>query len=289
MARKSAVTMPGLSKPKVMKRTGRRKQGKRTAGSVPPKDWDLAPVLVDDRAGSVDLVKYHPLKRSGQLTRLRSGDVMIVGKGPGGKPILVGIEVKSVSDLIGSIDNGRLQGKQLPEMLQDYDDTWLLTYGDYRCSDHGDLQTKVRGKWVEYVYGGKAGAALPYVYLEAFLHTATAVGVRHRHVYGTPRDVSLWVGGLARWWNKPWAKHGGMKTLDQPGRPGLMPDVDRDTHLRARVAACLPGLGYKRAVDVATQFGSVRQMVLADREQWLEVPGVGDGVWRAVDEALGDW
>lgn len=284
-----AVTMPGLSKPKVMKRTGRRKRGAETRGAVPPKDWDLAPVLVDDRAGSVDLVKYPPLKRSGVLTRLRAGDVMIIGNGPGHKPVLVGVEVKTVADLVSSIDSGRLQGKQLPEMLQDYDDSWLLTYGDYRCSNHGDLQVRVRGKWVEHVYGGKDGAALPYVYLEAFLHTVAQVGVRHRHIYGVTRDVSLWVGGLARWWAKPWAKHGGMKTLDAPGRPGLMPDVDRDTHLRARVAACLPGLGYKRAVDVARHFGSVRQMMLADGKQWTEVPGVGEGVWRAVDEALGEW
>lgn len=287
--KRGAAIMPGLSKPYVAKRSGRRKQGKDTAGAVPPSKWDIAPVLVDDRAGSVDLVKYPPLKRSADLTRLRAGDAMIVGKGPGGRPVLVGIEFKSVADLIQSIDNGRLQGKQLPEMLADYDDTWLLTYGDYRCSDHGDLQTKIRGKWTEYVYGGKDGAALPYVYLEAFLHTAAQVGVRHRHIYGTPRDAALWIGGLARWWNKPWEKHGGMKTLDSPGRPGLMPDVDRGTHLRARVAACLPGLGYKRAVAVAERFGSVRQMILAGGDEWTEVEGVGKGVWRAVDEALGEW
>ena len=104
--RESPVLMPGLSKPQVMKRSGRRKQGEKTRGAVPLRKWELAPVLVDDRAGSVDLVKYQPLKRSAELTRLRAGDVLIVGNGPGGRPVLVGIEFKTVADLIQSIDNG---------------------------------------------------------------------------------------------------------------------------------------------------------------------------------------
>lgn len=124
-------------------------------------------ILVDDRAGSRDLVKHPPLDDPSvaELTRLDSGDVCFVGHGPHGESV-VGVELKSVSDLLSSRQNGRLQGVdgQIPEMLTGYDERWIVTYGTYRCGDTGDLEymrrEKVRGSgklspvWHSYTFGG---------------------------------------------------------------------------------------------------------------------------------------
>jgi hypothetical protein len=70
------------------------------------------------------------------LSTLSSGDVSFIGEGTHG-PISIGIEVKSISDLITSIQTGRLQDTQIINgMLNDYDieGRWILHYGLYRPS-----------------------------------------------------------------------------------------------------------------------------------------------------------
>ena len=73
-------------------------------------------MLIDDRAGSRDLIKYEPVRSTGELCRLDSADVCLTGNGPN-DAVLIGVEVKSIWDLISSINTGRLQATQIPAML----------------------------------------------------------------------------------------------------------------------------------------------------------------------------
>lgn len=244
---------------------------------------NMAPVLVDDRAGSGDLVNLAPLKGHASLTRMDSGDVMVIGNGPDDSPMLVGVEVKSVFDLLSSISTGRLAGKQIPGMLGDYDVSWLVSYGWYKCGTRGELRVRRKGKWVAMDQGGRS---LPYSYLEGFLLTVAALGIKVKHVYGNKGDLARWLGVLAAWWGKQWQDHGSLKAFDQSGQPGLLPTLNSGTALRARVAATLPGVGYKRAIAVAHHFPSVRAMMLAGPKEWMEVPGVGKTIAKTVEEAV---
>jgi ERCC4-type nuclease len=90
-----------------------------------------ARVLVDDRAGSKDLILKPCLRGIAELSRLNFGDVMIAGNGPKGS-VAVGIEVKSIWDLVASAANGRLMDTQITGMLGDYSHCWLLVYGSWR-------------------------------------------------------------------------------------------------------------------------------------------------------------
>ena len=243
----------------------------------------LVSVLIDDRAGSKELVLHPPLNKTGELCRLEAGDAMIVGNGPDG-PLLIGVEVKSIFDLISSINTGRLQGTQIPGMLRDYDVSWLLHYGRYRvCPVTGALQIlRKNNSWVSHKIGERA---VPYGYLEKWLLTANALGIHIKRVI-TEAEAAAWIGCLDRWWSKPWEKHRGMHSFDNSGDLGLLPTMDPATKLRAKVAAQLPGVGFKRAIDVAKHFGSVSAMIGASIKDWEEIPGVGRVIARAAWEAV---
>lgn len=239
-------------------------------------------VLIDDRAGSQDLIDFPPLDECGELTRLDSGDVMIVGNGPDG-PLLIGVEVKSIFDLISSANTGRLQSTQIPAMVDEYDVTWVLHYGKYQSSPRdGSLQI-LRGKrWRNHRIGDRP---VPYGYIEALLLTLTAAGVHVKRVIDI-REAAEWIGVLYRWWSKPWSKHRGLRTFDNSRDLGLMPGMDAGLMMRARVAAQLPGVGFERALSAARHFTSIQDMINAGPDEWEGIPGIGRVIAKAVREAV---
>lgn len=255
------------------------KKRKVTTAPVARKCNLLSPILIDNRAGSSDLISYPPLNVHGELCRLSAGDISITGNGPRG-PVRIGVEVKSITDLISSFSNGRLQDTQIPGMQKEYDVLWLLYYGVYRPSPVDGSLEILRGKrgWQGYQIGARA---VPYGYVESFLLTLTAVGVHVKRVQHLRKDEALaecaeWIGVLARWWSKPWTKHRGMHAFDFSGAMSLgMPGVDAHTHMLARFAMQLSGVGYDRALAVARHFQSIIDMVAADESEWAKIPGIG--------------
>lgn len=239
-------------------------------------------IWIDDRAGSKELVNYPPLDKTGELCRLDAGDVCLTGEGPTGT-VLVGVEVKSITDLISSTDTGRLQGTQIPGMLRDYDVAWLLYYGEYRPGIRDQSLQIKRGKtWRGYRLGPRA---VPYGYVAAFLLTLVAAGIRVQRVVDV-REAAVWIGVLERWWSKPWDQHKGLHAFDNSRNLSLVPDMDAETLLRARVAAQLPGVGFERAMAAARYFGTVREMVNASAGEWEKIEGIGRVVAGAAEEAV---
>lgn len=242
-------------------------------------------ILIDDRAGSIDLADTPALRGQHVLTRLDSADVCWQGNGPEGAA-LIGIEVKTVSDLLQSSSNGRLQARQLPAMMRDYSYSWLLYYGEWRAGGQGQIEYRKEGDryWRAYRQGKRE---LPAAYIDSFLMTVQMSGVRVQHCQSL-NAAAEWLACAARWWAKPWSAHRGMQTFDNSRElaHSLMPGMDDGMMLRARVAAQLPGVGYQRACQVARHFPSVRAMVAAQRAEWQKVEGVGKVIAATVDEAM---
>lgn len=256
-------------------------------------------ILVDTRAGSNTAIRTS--KRTGHTTRheglidypplndpnvatlheLDAGDVCLVGNGPDGS-LLVGIELKSVSDLISSTNTGRLQATQVPKMLEQYAVCWLLVYGDYRANKKGDLELLKRGKWGRFEMGSRC---VSWVGFERFLCTLSAVGVQHK-VVRDMAEAAQWIAALAGWWEKPWHTHRSLHTFDRSRDLALMPGISDSVKCRARIAASL-GVGYQRAVAAARHFATVREMVDAPESEWLKINGIGKGLAATVRRAIG--
>lgn len=283
-------------------------------------------ILVDTSVGSNPLVNAPPLRALGaQLCKLASGDVTFIGVGETG-PVSVGVEVKSVGDVLSSLVNGRLNGVdgQLACMVDAYDVRWLVYYGLTRPNPTtGVLQvaqtwaqkgnpSQLTLKWNDYGGDGAGNAktsrrkALTYDYLEKFFVSPafTALDVRVKHCYDVD-EVAVWIAALYTTWQKPWGEHRCLHTFDQSRRqliespPTFKPATKRERQV-AVTAFSLPGLGYERAWALAAKYGAnggggVRAMVNASASELAEVRVVGsDGrerrigkvVAQAVEEAV---
>lgn len=239
-------------------------------------------MFIDDRAGSAELMKYPAIAAVAELTRLEFGDVAIVGNGAGDEPTLVGVELKSIWDLVSSINTGRLQATQVPGMLALYQIRWLLFFGGYRPGRDGTLELAKGASWRTMRLGSRI---VPYGYVEALLLDLAAVGFNVKHV-DTEAAAAQWLLVLNRWWLKPHNKHRGLHKFDESGQPSLLPQMDDITHLMARVAKELPGLGFERALAAARHFGSVEHMINAEVGEWREIPGVGPVIAKAVVDVI---
>lgn len=242
-------------------------------------------ILLDDREGSKQLINHAPLNECGQLCRLDSGDACFPGNGPGGD-VLVGVEVKSILDLISSMNTGRLNGTQIPAMKQQYDVVWLLVYRDYTVGPNGELMVATGKEFLPYFIGSKP---VPYGEIEARLVTIAEAGV---HVKCVKDDVEAawWLGVLARRYARPYKSHKSLQVFDRSRSVSAQPlDAElRDpvTLMMAEMASHLPAMGYVRAVAAARHFASPMQMFEATEEEWAQVPGVGKVVAREVVQAL---
>lgn len=262
-------------------------------------------ILIDDRAGSRDLIKHPPLNSIAQLCRLESADVCFSGKGPAGA-ILIGVEVKSIIDLVSSLSTGRLQAEQMPKMVgnelqgmpRQYDVAWLLYYGAHQSNPvNGNLQTlrkvgKGSGKtsqyrWVDYVMGSRT---VPYGYHAAFLCSPsfTNTGILAQRVSNI-EEAAQWIGVLYRTWQKPYSKHKSLRTLNEAAEPSLMPGLEKSddpgTYQRALTAASLPGIRFERGLAAARHFRSIRAMVNASVAEWQLVNGIGKTLASKIEEA----
>lgn len=252
-------------------------------------------LYVDSRAGSKDLVRYPPIDKIGELTTLNSADVQFVGNGPDEQPYLIGAEVKSVSDLLGSAATGRLQADdgQLAKMAAEYNCWWLVVYGDVARGSKGQLG--IRGKWGKFHDHKVGNNTVSYSYLDALIVELQVRGAKVVRMpsadYEWPMaETAQWLGVLYAWWTKKWSEHKLMRTFNNAGEITLTPGMPDDIYYRARVASrLLPGrggFGYERAVAAAQHFSSVQEMVLADARTWQQVPGIGKTLAKAVVEAV---
>lgn len=250
-------------------------------------------LLIDDRAGSKEL-KPH-LDRLGvpnDLTRLEFGDVMFLGRGPNDDWLKIGIEYKSLPDVLSCITTGRFAGHQLPGMLRrdvasrEYDVTWLLVQGVWRVDSHsGVVQVPRRmtgggTAWVPVQVGPNAYMGRQ---LDGFLFTITQQsGIRIAKV-GSEQEAAYWLGALYHWWtDKSWDDHKSLQTFDLSG-PMVQIEAPKFTR---RVAKELPGVGWKKSESVVEHFGCVQAMSEADEKEWAKVPGIGKVLATRIVAAL---
>jgi ERCC4-type nuclease len=242
---------------------------------------------VDDRAGSSDLVPY--LRARGlpvHLTRMAYGDVAFIGNGPGGIPIPIGIEVKSIRDVLSCMTNGRFSGHQLPGLIQSYTQAWLLMVGKWRSNPKSGILEYQKGnaQWCEATVGTRR---FMWRDLETWLFTVKIRGGLNLHRCSDWGEAVSWISTLYQWWtSKALEDHRGHLSVHE--RSDLL--FDRAILVRPSlcrlVAMQLPGIGVGKSAEVAAYFGSVSNMFGADISEWENIPGIGrtmaERIYRAI-------
>lgn len=232
-------------------------------------------IWLDPRDGSGDLLSYFTTGTA-QLAALESADVMGVGNGPEGK-IMWGIEVKKVGDVIGSMQNGRL-AEQLGKMYEDYDLKFLLVEGQFAMNEetgvlrHRVKKTNANGKeyefWCDAYFGRKR--KMDYSHFMAWLMSlCLCSGTFYLHTT-CREETAMLIESLEDLLNKPWEGHSSLKVFNDASGPGLY--IPSTAMKVARQLAF--GLGWEKAAKAADHFKTVKAMVNATEQEWMEVDGV---------------
>lgn len=238
-------------------------------------------ILVDTREGSKEL--EGPLRAAGLapvMTMLPKGDVEVLGLGPGGRPLMVGVEFKTIADVLACVRSGRF-AEQLRGMRARYEVAWLLIEGEWRIGQSATasvLEVRERGGWRargHYTHQEAASWVLTMAQRGGVLLWRTAC-----------REESVaWLRALYWWWtSKEFEAH--RAHLDWYTPPVTTEAMLVEPGLVQRVAAVLPGIGAERARAAAEVFTSVRAMVGADEKAWQTVEGVGPKIAKRVVEAV---
>jgi ERCC4-type nuclease len=236
---------------------------------------------IDRRAGSAELER--PLRAAEvpvEMDTLAAGDVELHGRGPGGRPLLVGVEYKAVRDMLACVRDGRF-AEQLRGMRQRYEVSWLLIEGEWRVED-GGLEVRERQG-----YRDRGG----YSYQEVAAWLLTMVqrgGVLVMRTRDRAESVA-WLRALYWWWTcKDFEEHRAhLAWYTPPYTPDNPMDLEPPSVVQ-KVAAALLSQGptvdvnAERAKAAAAVFKSARAMVCAGEAAWREVEGVGPKIARRV-------
>jgi len=237
-------------------------------------------IVVDDRQGSGHLA---PLIRARgeecEVRRLDFGDAAFPGHGAHG-PVFIGVEVKRPTDLITSLISKRLTARQLPGMLRCYDECIIAIVGRTAPTKTGSI-SEWRGQWWE------IPCSLTWAQLEAMKMSLRYQAKVHFVEFETESQFVQWLIVASQWWAREWTSH----KSHIPTHVAFQTDADLvparydPTHVSMH-ATLLPGVGTELARRIAAKFPTVEAMVLAPREVWNTIRGLGP---RKAAEAYLHW
>lgn len=225
-------------------------------------------MLIDPREGSADLVD--PMKALGvdaQLAHLEFGDIAFNGRGEKGKPLRIGVEYKKLGDYLASM-KGRLQGHQLPGMIDAYDRRYLIIEGDFEHDSQGRMLRRAGRSFWKPIPGAPPAAEvlkrLLVMELRGGIYTITTT---------KQRQTCLWLMCLYRVWCD--------KALDEHKSHLAIYSPDLDDRLTEDISwfrdACyrLPGVGFERSKAFETAFeGSMENLMAASMQEIADVETV---------------
>ena len=228
-------------------------------------------ILVDQQEGSRQLTAS--LERAGlpiERTFLDSADLYFVGRGEGGKPVSIGAEYKTLSELITSLHSARLQGHQLlkmraanPDEAPLYDFCYLIVEGEILYDSTGVLMRRT---------GRRAAKPLPgrmnVVELYKRVHVLHLRGGLNTIWTPTRRDTVRQIEALYRvWTDKDLDEHKSHLGIYVP------PTLARPSCFLSTVRMW-PSVGLKAAQAAKVRFRSIRRAANAGPRAWAALETV---------------
>src|SRR6266849_7484252 len=162
-------------------------------------------ILVDSRVGSKELAPYlHRLGLHAELTMLEFGDAAFEGNGPEGK-LCIGIERKTLGDMLSCIEDARYAAHQRPGMIAMYTNSILIIEGIWKPDSPSGylLECVATLNWRPYRHRTQM---VRYSKLFRYLLSVQFSGVTviwSRDVENTAYNIAE----CYQYFQKPWADH----------------------------------------------------------------------------------
>lgn len=245
-------------------------------------------IQVDGRIGSLHYLEL--LRARGlpaEVAVLPFGDISFLGAGPQGRPVTVGIEVKTVGDLLRCIADGRFAGGQLTGMQACYEQPWLLVEGPYRPAANGDLEVPTgRGTWGSVAWGRRVWL---YRQVEQWLLTMRIRGGMQVVRCYQPTETVAFLHSLYSWWTQGLESHVSHCAFNDSGVFVDPISRLRITHV-AEIARTFEGIGDEKALVIGERFLTPEAFFNATEAELQEVAGVGkklaSDIWRELHSSV---
>lgn len=239
-------------------------------------------ILIDSRTGSKELLPYiQKLGVQVELATLDFGDFAFSGNGPRGS-VDIGIERKTLSDMLHCIDDARYAGHQLPGMMQMYDKVFLLVEGGFRPHEpSGILMTQYNNGWTELKYRSQK---VMYAKLYRYLLSINLAGVMitySRDVFGSAYNVVE----TYQYFQKKWDNHTALREIHKLN----LPTLQRKPSLVRKWAASIESIGVKLSEAAERKFKTPIQLARADESDWMQLPNVGVATARKIVREVNGW
>lgn len=207
------------------------------------------------------------------------GDCVFHGIDESGADIRICVERKKIPDIVKCMTDGRYMQQLRQAADAGFARMALIIEGRIRPGRDGMLETTGGG--------GRWRTALPevaYSRLDMYLdEVALFCGVQVKRTENV-KETAAQIRGLWALYQKPPEDHHSLEQVFTPPPPRAslisMPGLVR------RVAKEFPGIGWGRSEEVARRFRTVEEMVRAEVEEWVEVPGIGKRTAERVYTAL---
>jgi ERCC4-type nuclease len=250
-------------------------------------------ILVDrkEKPNKRDKMELVSLIRSNRVPcekdDLLYGDFAFEGFGPQGK-CMVGIERKTLHDVLQCIDTSRMAGHQFVGMRKMYPTVppFLIVEGLWRPHDpDGHLMEGFeRGREIAWTFCKPGGRGVMYSKLRRYLFSVQMSGVvvlYTRNMRHTAFDMCE----LYHWFQKPWDKHTAMLSTHQE----LLPSLAVKPNVTRKWARSLDSIGDAKSELAAKVFASPYALAVADESAWMRIPGIGAPTARRIVKSIRGW
>lgn len=236
-------------------------------------------IIVDSRVGSgaeatrdrksTDLSPF--IRKMGvpcDKMELASGDACFEGNGPRGK-IMIGIERKTLDDILGCVEDSRFSAHQRVGMAVDYGYSYLIIEGNWKPHENGMLMQNFPSGDGWRFFNHRSRPVM-YSKLYRYLLSVSLTGVMviySRDMWHTAYNIVE----CFHYWQKKWDDHTSMRETQKI----VIPMLSSKPPLVRRWAADIEGVGVKISDLAARSFGTPLAMAQAGEHDWMRIPGVG--------------
>lgn len=247
-------------------------------------------IIVDSRSGSeptkdftaVDkLVSY--IRNIGvpcDIGTLEYADIAFEGNAANGR-VMIGIERKTIHDMLHSIDDSRYSATQKVGMRQMYSVSYLMLEGTWR--PHYPMGTLVQGDGTGWWPCKYRSQPVLYAKLYRYLLSVALSGViitQSNNLWHTAYNCCE----VYHYFQKPFDQHTSMLATQKL----VIPDLTGHPSLVRRWAADVDGIGVKRSIEAAELFRTPIALANSSEADWLSLSGVGaQTASRIVKQILG--
>lgn len=227
-------------------------------------------IYVDQRKGSIELLPHlQRLNLAAEASSLEFGDVCFEGKGPAGT-LTIGIERKTLHDMLACIEDARYAGHQRPGMKQLYDISILLLEGHWRPHDPDGFLMEGFNGGVTWGYCKHRSQRTMHSKLYRYLISVQLSGVFVIHSRDLIHSAHV-IGEWFHYFQKRWEDHTSMMEVQKVNIPSLFAKPP----LVKKWANDLEGIGVKMGDLAARHFKTPIRLATADELEWLKIPGIG--------------